>query len=117
MERKEVDLLGAGLMLGSGLLYALHLLINQRVCMRYLHQPLPSIHWLAMSITVSIAFVGFDLQPLPFSIPWWPIFGMAFFTFFSRLALFLGVKHLGGMQTALLGLGELLVAVAWPRFG
>jgi drug/metabolite transporter (DMT)-like permease len=36
---------------------------------------------------------------------------MAFFTFFSRLALFLGVKHLGGMQTALLGLGELLVAV------
>jgi len=25
--------------------------------------------------------------------------------------LFLGVKHIGGMQTALLGLGELLVAI------
>jgi drug/metabolite transporter (DMT)-like permease len=107
-----VDLLGAGLMLGSGLLYALHLIINQRVLYEV---PAPTVTFytlLAMSITVSIAFLGFDLQPLSFSYPWWPIIGMAFFTFFSRLALFLGVKHLGGMQTALLGLGELLVTVA-----
>ena len=32
-------------------------------------------------------------------------------TFASRLLLFTGVKHIGGMQTALLGLGELVVAV------
>jgi drug/metabolite transporter (DMT)-like permease len=108
---KEVDLLGAGLMLGSGLLYALHLLINQRVLYEV---PAPTVTFYtlaAMSTTVSIAFIGFDMQLPPVAIPWWPIFGMAFFTFFSRLALFLGVKHLGGMQTALLGLGELLVAV------
>jgi drug/metabolite transporter (DMT)-like permease len=29
--------------------------------------------------------------------------------------LFLGVKHIGGMQTALLGLGELLVAILFSR--
>jgi drug/metabolite transporter (DMT)-like permease len=108
---KEVDLLGAGFMFGSGLLYALHLLINQRVLFEV---PAPTVTFytlVAMSITVLFAFVSFDLQPLSLTIPWWPIIGMAFFTFFSRLALFLGVKHLGGMQTALLGLGELLVAV------
>jgi drug/metabolite transporter (DMT)-like permease len=32
-------------------------------------------------------------------------------TFFSRLMLFLGLKSLGGMQTALLGLSELFVSV------
>jgi len=106
-----VDLMGAGLMLGSGLLYALHLLINQRVLYEV---PAPTVTFYtltAMSITVSVAFLGFDRNLPSLMIPWWPILGMAFFTFFSRLALFLGVKHLGGMQTALLGLGELLVAV------
>jgi drug/metabolite transporter (DMT)-like permease len=29
--------------------------------------------------------------------------------------LFLGVKHIGGMQTALLGLGELLVAILFSH--
>ena len=42
---------------------------------------------------------------------WWPILGLTLVTFLSRLMLFLGVKHLGGMQTALLGLSEILVAV------
>lgn len=41
----------------------------------------------------------------------WPVLGLTLVTFFSRLTLFLGVKHLGGMQTALLGLSELLVTV------
>ena len=41
--------------------------------------------------------------------------GLTLVTFFSRLTLFLGVKHLGGMQTALLGLGELLVTLICAR--
>jgi drug/metabolite transporter (DMT)-like permease len=32
-------------------------------------------------------------------------------TFLARLTLFVGVKFLGGLQTALLGLGELLVTI------
>ena len=31
--------------------------------------------------------------------------------FFSRITLFLGVKHLGGLQTSLIGLGEMLVTI------
>jgi drug/metabolite transporter (DMT)-like permease len=43
--------------------------------------------------------------------PWWPVFGLTLVTSLSRLALFLGIKHIGGMQTALLGLAELLIAI------
>src|SRR5450759_4305827 len=39
----------------------------------------------------------------------WAVLALAFVTFVSRLTLFLGIKHLGGMQTALLGLEELLI--------
>jgi drug/metabolite transporter (DMT)-like permease len=42
---------------------------------------------------------------------WWPLVALGVITFISRLTLFLGVKHLGGLQTSLLGLGELLVTI------
>ncbi len=109
---EKVDLIGAGLMLTSALLYALHLLINQRVLYEV---PAPTVTLytlLSMSFTVIVAFLLFDRQAPNPSAPWWPILGMALATFLSRLSLFLGVKHLGGMQTSLLGLGELLVTVA-----
>jgi drug/metabolite transporter (DMT)-like permease len=32
-------------------------------------------------------------------------------TFLSRLTLFLGIKHIGGIQTAIIGLGELLITI------
>jgi drug/metabolite transporter (DMT)-like permease len=48
-------------------------------------------------------------------VSWWPVIGLTFVTFFARLALFLGVKHIGGMQTALLGLSELLVAIVFSH--
>jgi len=89
----------------------LHLLVNQRVLYEV---PAPTVTFYtlaAMAGTVTTVFLLFDTR-LPLNpTPWWPIFGMAFFTFFSRLTLFMGVKHLGGMQTALLGLSELLITV------
>ncbi len=109
--QEKVDLFGAGLMLGSALLYALHLLINQRVLYE---APAPTVTLytlLSMSATVVVAFLIFDRQAPDPSNPMWPVLGMALVTFLSRLSLFLGVKHLGGMQTSLLGLGELLVTV------
>jgi drug/metabolite transporter (DMT)-like permease len=42
---------------------------------------------------------------------WIGLIGLTLVTFCSRLTLFLGVKHLGGLQTALLGLAELLVTL------
>lgn len=107
----QVNLLGSFLMIGSSILYALHLLINQRVLYEV---PAPTVTFytlLSMTVTVLIAYLAFDFQIPSASYQWWPIIGMAIFTFASRLTLFLGVKHLGSIQTAMLGLGELLVTV------
>jgi drug/metabolite transporter (DMT)-like permease len=70
---------------------------------------------LAMSCTVlpALFFVnftnGFKIQA------WHALLGLTLVTFFSRLLLFQGVKHLGGLQTAMLGLGELLITIAFSH--
>ncbi|MDX9865080.1 MAG: DMT family transporter [Anaerolineaceae bacterium] len=108
---QRLDMLGALLMIGSAILYALHLLINQRVLYEV---PAPTVTLytlLSMTLTVTIAYILFDRQLPLLTYAWWPIIGMNLFTFASRLTLFLGIKHLGSVQTAMLGLGELLVTV------
>jgi len=107
----NIDLWGVLFMLIAAALYALHLPINQRVLYDV---PAPTVTvytLLAMSLIVVPAYLIFDRSLPTGSAPWLPVFGLAAVTFFSRLLLFLGVKHIGGMQTALLGLGELLVAI------
>jgi drug/metabolite transporter (DMT)-like permease len=107
----KVDIVGALLMVGAASLYALHLLINQRVLFEV---PSPTVAFytmIGMAVTVTLAFLIFKPALPALSTVWWPLVAMAFITFFSRLTLFLGIKHLGGMQTALLGLGELLVTI------
>ena len=47
---------------------------------------------------------------------WSAVMALTLVTFLSRITLFLGVKHLGGMQTAFLGLGELLVTLVMAHF-
>jgi len=109
--RQGVDYVGAIFMLVAAALYALHLLINQRVLYEI---PAPTVTFytlVAMSVTVVIAFLLINPALPDPGVPWWPLLILALITFFSRITLFLGVKHLGGMQTTLLGLGELLVTV------
>jgi drug/metabolite transporter (DMT)-like permease len=108
---QKIDMLGAFLMIGSSILYALHLLINQRVLYEV---PAPTVTLytlLSMTLTVTVAYLLFDRELPLITYSWWPIIGMTIFTFASRLTLFLGIKHLGSVQTAMLGLGELLVTV------
>lgn len=107
----SVDLGGMIFMIVAAALYALHLPINQRV-LYDVPAPTVTVYTLvAMSLIVVPAYVLFDGSvPAP-DAPWLPILGLTAVTFCSRLLLFLGVKHIGGMQTALLGLGELLVAI------
>ena len=114
-----VDLVGAGFMLLSAGLYALHVIINQRVLYEV---PAPTVTFytlISMAVTVVIAFFLFHPQLPTTETSWWPVLGMAIITFLSRLTLFLGIKHLGGLQTALLGLSELLITVmlAWLWLG
>lgn len=112
----SVDLAGAFFMLVSAVLYALHLIINQRILFEVPAQTVTLYTLLAMTLTVMLAFILFDQQIPPPGLNTLPVFALAFITFFSRITLFLGVKHLGGMQTAILGLGELLVTVLMAHF-
>jgi drug/metabolite transporter (DMT)-like permease len=108
---KSIDWIGALLMLGAAILYAFHLIINQRILFEV---PAPTVTFytlLSMSATVVFAYLIFDRSLPGFTTPWWPIFGMGVITFLSRVTLFFGVKFLGGLQTAIMGLGELLVTV------
>jgi drug/metabolite transporter (DMT)-like permease len=65
-------------------------------------------------IVVPVYFIVDNTLPTE-NAPWLPVLGLTAVTFFSRLLLFLGVKNIGGMQTALLGLSELLVAIAFSH--
>ncbi len=106
-----IDLIGVAFMLIAAALYAVHIPINQRVLFDV---PAPTVTLytlVSMSVIVIPAYLLFDRSLPTTDAPWGPVLGLTIVTFFSRLTLFLGVKHIGGMQTALLGLGELLVAV------
>jgi drug/metabolite transporter (DMT)-like permease len=108
-------MVGVFCMLIGSAMYALHLPINQRVLYDV---PAPTVTvytLLAMSFVVIPVYFIFDHTWPTGNAPWLPVVGLTLVTFFSRLLLFLGVKHIGGMQTALLGLGELLVAIVFSH--
>jgi drug/metabolite transporter (DMT)-like permease len=99
------------MMIGAAALYALHIPINQRVLYEI---PAPTVTiytLLAMSLVTLPFYLLFDRQwPAP-HVSWWPLIGLTIVTFISRLTLFLGVKNIGGIQTAILGLGELFITI------
>jgi drug/metabolite transporter (DMT)-like permease len=111
----HIDLVGVFFMLIAAALYALHLPINQRV-LYDIPAPTVTVYTLiSMSAIVIPSYFLFDRSWPAENPPWLPVLGLTFVTFSSRLMLFLGVKHIGGMQTALLGLGELIVAILFSH--
>jgi drug/metabolite transporter (DMT)-like permease len=113
--KNSVDLTGVLMMIGAAVLYAMHLPINQRVLYEV---PAPTVALytlLSMSAVVIPAYLLFDRAWPSTNVPWQPVAGLTFVTVFSRIALFLGVKKIGGMQTALLGLAELLIAIIFSH--
>src|SRR5262245_8654570 len=108
----QTDWLGAGLMVAAGLFYAAHLAVNQRV-LYDVPAPTVALYTLtAMAATVSLGYLLAGAPALPpSSAAWQAIFLLTVVTLISRLALFLGLKRLGGVQAALIGLAELLVTV------
>jgi drug/metabolite transporter (DMT)-like permease len=107
----KTDLIGVVLMLGGSALYALHIPINQRVLYE-IPAPTVTLYTLfAMSIVVVPVYFLFDRSLPPVNAQYGPLIGLTLVTFFSRLTLFLGVKHIGGMQAALLGLAELFITI------
>ena len=112
---EKIDPWGVVFMLIAAALYAFHIPINQRV-LYDLPAPTVTLYTLlAMSAVVIPVYLIADRSLPPAGTPWWPVFALTGVTFLSRLMLFTGVKHIGSMQTALLGLGELLVAVIFSH--
>jgi len=106
------DFLGAAFALGAGILYALHIPINQRVLYDV---PAPTVTLytlLAMTAIVVPAYLFLSPPVLAMSRSTWvPLVSLTIATFLSRITLFAGVKQIGGLQTALIGLAELLLTV------
>lgn len=118
---QQIDRVGVLMMLIAAALYALHLPINQRVLY---DMPAPTVTLytlLAMSAVVLPAFIFTDFIHTFSTLTaintqsWGALLGLTLVTFFSRLTLFMGVKHLGGLQTALLGLTELLITIIFSH--
>jgi drug/metabolite transporter (DMT)-like permease len=108
----RVDVVGVGLMLGASLLYAVHIPITQRVLYE---APAPTVTLytlLAMTLTVVLALVVFNPGAAPAPVgALGPVLALTAVTFLSRTTLFAGVKRIGGLETSLIGLGELLVTL------
>jgi drug/metabolite transporter (DMT)-like permease len=123
----QVDLIGVIEMLIGSALYALHLPINQRVLYDMPAPTVTAYTLIAMSAIVVPVYLfsgGLGVQnetaaALSFGesvrLYGMPIFGLTMVTFLARLTLFQGVKQLGGMQTAILGLSELLVTLIFAH--
>jgi drug/metabolite transporter (DMT)-like permease len=106
------DWLGAGMMLVAAFTYAFQLVLSQRIMFDV---PAPTMTLYAITAMAGVVTLAWLLFPTPLTaVPaagWEAIFLMGLVTAVSRLTLFLGVKKLGSMQTALLGVLEVVVSI------
>lgn len=110
--RGEANWLGVGFMLGNALLFAGTVVLSQRVLWEMPAQTVTLYVMTVMAIVVVMARVAYDFHWLPQSADaLWAILALAISTALSRLTLFAGIKNLGSLQTTLLAITELAVAV------
>jgi drug/metabolite transporter (DMT)-like permease len=110
---KAVDWLGVMLLLSSGALYAWHLVLGQWTLadMDSRSVTLYVLSTMAIVVTVARLLNGTPWAPISTD-GWFAVLGLTLFpTILARLLMFAGLQSLGGAQTSLLGLAELLVAL------
>lgn len=111
---EPVDWLGVGLMLGSAITFAGTLILSQYVL---LEMPAPTMTLYSLStmavlvLMVWLAVGAPGLEAAAAGPALTPIALLAMTTALSRLAMYSGVKILGGMQTAVLAVAEIGVAL------
>ena len=110
---KSVDWVGVGLMLGSALMFAGTLILSQYVLYE---MPAPTVTLyilttMAVVVTMVWLAIGETMTGAVLTAATPPIFALAATTALSRLAMFAGVKLFGGMQTAILALAEIGMAL------
>jgi drug/metabolite transporter (DMT)-like permease len=108
-----VDPLGVALMLGAGALYGWHLVLGQWTLADVDSRTVTLYGLTTMAIVVGVVRLAQGGPADPISTQgWMAIVLLAIFpTALARLLVFAGLRRLGGVQTSLLGIAELLVAV------
>ncbi len=115
---KQVNWLGVGLMLANAIMFAGTVILSQYVLYE-MPAPTVTLYILTtMAVVVVMVWVAvgkpMSAQTIEAALP--PIFALAISTALSRLALFSGVKLFGSLQTAVLALTEIGVALALAFF-
>jgi drug/metabolite transporter (DMT)-like permease len=105
------------MMLIAALTYAIQLVLSQRI-MYDIPAPTMTLYAItAMAIVVLIARLFFPSRITVMTMAGWrAVLLMGLVTALSRVTLFLGVKHLGSIQTALLGMLEVVVSIYLAHF-
>lgn len=108
---------GVGMMAIGAFTYAIQLVLSQRILY---DTPAPTMALYAMTAMAAVVTIAWLIQPSPLTAistaGWTAVLLMGFTTGLSRLTLFLGVKHLGSIQTALLGMLEVVVSIILAMF-
>ncbi|TVR23606.1 MAG: DMT family transporter [Anaerolineaceae bacterium] len=108
-----VNGLGVGLMIGSALMFAGTVVLSQYVLYE-MPSPTATLYILTtMAVLVTMVWLSVG-EPIPqdaMSAALPPILALGLSTALSRLAMFAGVKFMGGMQTAVLAIAEIGVAL------
>jgi drug/metabolite transporter (DMT)-like permease len=108
----QPDSLGVMLLLASGAAYGWHLVLGQWVLADVQARTVTLYVLTSMAVTVGVARVlgGQPIKPISLA-GWQAIALLGLVTLLSRLFMFAGLRKLGGIQTALIGLGELFVTL------
>jgi drug/metabolite transporter (DMT)-like permease len=114
----DIQWIGVGLMVGSALLYALHVVLSQRV-MYEMPAPTMALYALtSMGLVVFAARIFYGGLFLPNiswapvnAVGWWWVAGLAAVTALSRVTLFAGVRKVGALQAVLLNMAEIGVTL------
>ena len=108
----QTNWLGVGLMLGNALLFAGTVVLSQRVLWEMPAQTFTLYVMTVMAVVVTMARAAYHLSWLPQTDEaMWAILALTVSTALSRLTLFAGIKYLGSLQTTLLAVTELAVAM------
>lgn len=112
-----INWLGVGLMLANALMFAGTMILSQYVVYE-MPAPTAALYILStMGVVVTMVWLGLspELEPGVFQAAILPIIALGITTAISRLAMFGSVKVLGGMQTAVFAILEIVVAVILGR--
>ena len=106
------DKIGVAMMVIAALTFAIQLVLSQRILLDIPAQTMTLYAITAMAFVVTFAWLIAPKEVGVVSFAGWrAIILMGLATALSRLALFLGVKNLGSIQTALLGVFEVVITI------